>query len=239
MFEIVPLAAVTVLIWAASAALAHDYKLVTGAKPIREAGGRGHRVKAKALLIVAISLFSEPTIANDFDTATEAYNNGNYKKAFSLFEASAKSGNVQASHNVGVLYHSGQGTKRDDVKAMAYYRRAADQGFAPSEHNVGQMYDDGDGVKADPVLSRLWMEKAAEHGSVDAQIHLGAAAFVNKRYTDAFRRYFAVAEQDNDGVLFNIAGFYYSGTGVKKEGEVDGFLPACREGWESSRAAYP
>jgi len=60
-----------------------------------------------------------------------------------------------------VLYHTGQGVKKDYQKAFYWYKKAAEQGNPTSQANLGVMYAKGTGTKQDMVQSYAWYAVAA------------------------------------------------------------------------------
>ena len=61
--------------------------------------------------------------------------NDNYK-AFPLWKEAAERGNVNAQYNLGLCYHNGWGTTRNDDQAIHWWRMAAAQGHSDAQHNI-------------------------------------------------------------------------------------------------------
>jgi len=68
--------------------------------------------------ITALMLFATPVVAGDFEDAKAAHEAGDYQKALRLFKPLAKQGVPDAQHNLGWMYHNGQGVPEDDAKAV-------------------------------------------------------------------------------------------------------------------------
>ena len=107
------------------------------------------------------------------DEGVEAYNKGDYPRAFGEFKSSAEKGDLHAQFNLGVMYAFGQGVEKDEKAAVLWYRKAAEKGFAPAQHSLGQAYEEIMGVWRDEALAVEWYRKAAEQGYGKAQFSLG------------------------------------------------------------------
>ncbi len=84
-----------------------------------------------------------------FDEGVAAYNRGDYATALREFRPLAEQGDAAAQHNLGLMYHIGQGVTQDYAKAVKWYRKAAEQGDAKAQHNLGFMYQNAKGVPDD------------------------------------------------------------------------------------------
>ncbi|MCB1603757.1 MAG: SEL1-like repeat protein [Xanthomonadales bacterium] len=66
-------------------------------------------------------LFFISSIVNaDLISATKNYEEQNFNEAFNQFMVLAKLGNINAQHNIAVLYYNGEGTAKDLEKAYAW-----------------------------------------------------------------------------------------------------------------------
>lgn len=61
--------------------------------------------------------------------------NDNYK-AFPLWKLSAEHGNTTAKYNLGICYHNGWGTLKDDNQALYWWRQAGAEGDENANDNV-------------------------------------------------------------------------------------------------------
>jgi hypothetical protein len=80
---------------------------------------------------------------------------------------------VEAQHNLGFMYHQGNGVQQDFNQAAAWYRKAAEQGLAEAQFCLGTMYRRGEGVQQDYKQAAAWYRKAAEQWHAEAQFFLG------------------------------------------------------------------
>uniref|UniRef100_UPI000B2125D2 tetratricopeptide repeat protein n=1 Tax=Aliarcobacter skirrowii TaxID=28200 RepID=UPI000B2125D2 len=78
-----------------------------------------------------------------------AYEKGDYKTAFIIFEDLASKGDAKAQYNLGFMYDNGYGVKQDYKKAIEWWEKAATQGYIDAQNNLGVMYERGQGVKQD------------------------------------------------------------------------------------------
>ena len=95
---------------------------------------------------------------------------GDITQSARLFRPLAEQGNAMAQYNLGVLYATGQGVKRDYREAAKWYRRAAAQGVVHAQHKLGNLYLQGHGVPRNAELAHLWHSLAAAQGHADAAL---------------------------------------------------------------------
>lgn len=57
-------------------------------------------------------------------------------KAFPLWQEAAQRGSDTAQYNLGLCYHNGWGTTKDDDQALYWWRKAAAQGHHDAQHNI-------------------------------------------------------------------------------------------------------
>lgn len=109
----------------------------------------------------------------DINTGLNALEQGDDIKAFQIFKSLAEKGDMEAQHDLAVLYKTGKGVMRDPEKAAQWFRRAADQGLPDAQFNLGRLYDEGIGVEQHHEYAALWYRRAAEQGHALAQTNLG------------------------------------------------------------------
>lgn len=98
---------------------------------------------------------------------------GLYEKALACFRDLAEKGDSLSQLNLGIYYHTGKGTAKDDVEAVKWYRMAAEQGDADAQDRLGHCYQKGTGVNEDPKLAFEWYMKAALQGYDKALYNVG------------------------------------------------------------------
>jgi uncharacterized protein len=130
--------------------------------------------KFKFLLFVAV-LFGFVGLAYaGFNEANDAYDKGDFARAYKEFQVLAEQGNAEAQCLLGTLYAKGHGVPKDYAEALKWYRTAAEHGPAKAQYYLGVMFDTGEGVPQDYGEAIKWYRKAAEQGLAVAQSDLGA-----------------------------------------------------------------
>ncbi len=138
---------------------------------------KGHACSRRAIFFLAVFVLfcGMPVLAvsAELDEGMAAAEQGDYEKAFQIFEPLAEAGNAEAQHNLAILYRGGHGVEKDLGKSQHWFLRAAEQGIAAAQYNLGYMYDLGEGVEQSDRYAFLWYRKAAEQGHPQAQANLG------------------------------------------------------------------
>ncbi len=108
----------------------------------------------------------------------EAFQEGDYRRAFDAWSLGAYEGDAEAQYNLGVLYLEGQGIKADIEQAHAWFMKAANQNHLEAQYNLGHMSLDGMGVEKDVEATLWWWKRAAEGGYAQAQFNYGRALYL-------------------------------------------------------------
>jgi len=127
--------------------------------------------KSCVSLIFSVFLFSSPAFA-DFDTALDAYKNGDIEAAFAEWKSMADTGDARAQRVIGNLYLNGEGRPANPKKAAQYYELSAVQGDVEAQLSLGTLYREGIGVAQDYDQALHWLYKAAQAGHPLAQYDL-------------------------------------------------------------------
>ena len=99
-----------------------------------------------------------------------------------LLLKAGESGSLEAQHQLGAVYATGDWSgPRDTVRAAEWYRRAADRGHPYAQYNLGFMYLRGEGVEASPNEGLQWLRRSADQGEESA-IRLLADIYRNGHY---------------------------------------------------------
>ncbi|HOS96257.1 MAG TPA: tetratricopeptide repeat protein [Deltaproteobacteria bacterium] len=88
----------------------------------------------------------------------------------------ARSGDVDAQYNLGIMYYHGDGVEKDHHEALKWFHLSAEQGDADAQFNLGFMYGRGEGAAKDHRSSMEWFQKAASQG------HAGARDILEKMF---------------------------------------------------------
>ena len=92
-----------------------------------------------------------------------------FAESFKEVQKKAKNDDVQAQYDLGMMYYTGNGTKKNFSEAFKWWLKAAKHGHPQAQRAVGTLYDNGEGVKKNPKEAFKWMLKAAENGDMAAQ----------------------------------------------------------------------
>lgn len=107
--------------------------------------------------IFLFNFFNAPLLsAGDILKGFEAYNEGDYSRAYSEWESLANEGDVIAQSSLGIMYHLGQGVDKNDKTAFELFSLSARQGFAPAQMSLGNMYENGFGTTTDMGRAFMW-----------------------------------------------------------------------------------
>jgi len=80
------------------------------------------------LLFIFFLIFTNTPANADYSSGQQAYDSGNYREAFTEWQASAKQGNADSQYELGKLYEEGLGVPQNFVLAHLYFNLAASQG---------------------------------------------------------------------------------------------------------------
>jgi TPR repeat protein len=116
--------------------------------------------KEKAAMQVKQRLFTE---------ANTAWDNGNFRQAFTLFLRAAELGDRASQVDVGYFFDNGLSVKKNKKKALVWYYKAYKQGDAGAANNIGTVYRDLGETKK----MLWWFRRAAEMGDPDVLLDLG------------------------------------------------------------------
>jgi TPR repeat protein len=150
----------------------------------------------------------------------------------------AEKGSIDAQLALGMKYHTGITSPRDDMEALVWYRKAADQGNVQGQYYLAEMYANGWGTSKDADQAVALYRKAAEQGSADARSRLRAMyndrkivplidaqagdwwrklAEQAKAESLAFARAREAAEHGSAAAQVELGTLYLTGTGVTKD----------------------
>ena len=102
----------------------------------------------------------------------------NFTAEYQELDKMGKAGNAQALYNLGFLTQMGQGTAKDDKKALQYYQDSASKGYPVASYVLAQSYATGQlGLAKDEKKSREYLEKASAQGFDDATVELAVLLF--------------------------------------------------------------
>jgi TPR repeat protein len=121
---------------------------------------------------------------------------------------------------LGVAYHDGIGTNRDQNIAVEYFRRAAERGYALAQYHLALVYDRVESSKAEGLE---WERKAAEQGYAPAVWRLAHRYVwgngVPRSRFQAEAWYRKAAEKDHAPSQFELAKMYQNDA-IQEQGKI-------------------
>jgi TPR repeat protein len=82
----------------------------------------------KPIVLLLLFVLVQGVYADAFDDGFAAYKQQDYATALALFRPLAAQGDIDAQHNIGIMYYLGQGVAPDYVQAYAWLYLASAQG---------------------------------------------------------------------------------------------------------------
>ena len=144
-----------------------------------------------------------------------------YPEALRLYEKAAAAGYPTAMHNIGVLYATGEGVKKDNAEAMRWYKKAV--GRRRSVRDAGARlalcFRDESNARNCPEAIRL-NEAAVKAGVGAAMNNLGLlyvrGRCVERDYAEARRLFEQGAALNDDAALNSLGSMYNEAQGVPR-----------------------
>ena len=124
----------------------------------------------------------------------------------------------EAATRIGLIYHG----QKNYVKQVEWYKKSAEEGYDWGMCFLACFYRDGEGVKEDQEQAIAWYQKAYElHGDAAgfAANEIGLIYHGQKNYVKQVEWYKKSAEEGYDWGMYNLAGCYRDGEGVKEDQE--------------------
>ena len=152
---------------------------------------------------------------------TYQFMNENYKQALKLYKSAAKAGNLNAQHNLGMMYTSDRYGVMDVPRGVKWYKSAANAGNMAAQFEMGICHYYGIGVVKNSANAIPWFEMAARQGHDEAQYMLaqcylmGDGVFQN--YKEAFKYFQMAADQNYAPAQYGLCTCYYDGLGIKQD----------------------
>ena len=158
---------------------------------------------------------------NNLELAKQAYTQGDFEKARSIWQIQAEAGTAEAQAWLGSLYANGDGVDVNDSTALAWYEKAASQNHAMAQANVGAMYFMGQGTKKNIPYAIKWLTAAAENNDANGLFNLAfiysKGEGVEENQERAAELYRKAAEQGHYPSQSRLGYMYAHGQGVKKD----------------------
>lgn len=174
--------------------------------------------RLRAGLVSCALLASFVAFGGPYEEGVDAYDQGQYATAVSLWLPLAERGNVAAQYSVAVLYEKGLGVTQDYAAAARWYAKAAEQGDAEAQYSIGVLYETGTGVTRNLEEAQKW------YASVIANPRAGdAASPLRQRARQRFTQLDRAREQivTFDGGRFVIGGTHVDTCVVALQGVIN------------------
>ena len=143
-----------------------------------------------------------------------------YKQALNYYSMAAAQNDNVAVNNLGSLYYSGIGTKKNPYKAAELFKKASDMGNVEASVNLAFLYLSGSGVAQDGARAMNYLAKASNEGNYTAQYMLGYAYYrgfmVPQNYQKAFELMRDAAKAGYDDAQYFMGLMYLDGNGITK-----------------------
>jgi len=120
---------------------------------------------AASFLLILSSNLSAQTVDDGVDAAMKQ----DFPKAIEIFKKLAERNDRIAIYNLGMLYWSGIGFKKDEKTAFNFLIQSAKLGYSKAQYEVGRMYLTGIGIQQDYADAVLWLVISKKNGGTDAQ----------------------------------------------------------------------
>ena len=143
-----------------------------------------------------------------------------YEKSFEYYSMAAAQNDNVAINNLGSLFYSGIGTKRNPYKAAQLFAKAAELGNSEAALNLAFLYISGSGVSKDNEKAIKYFSQSASQGNITAGFMLGYAYYrgfmVPQDYYKAVELITPAVEAEFDEAEYIMAQMYLNGYGVMK-----------------------
>jgi hypothetical protein len=154
--------------------------------------------------------------------AHNAYNSGEYEKAFELYTNLAKEGNPEAQTSLAFMYQNSQGCVRDMQKSIALYWEAAEKKQPYALYNLALFYANGlHGLPFDQYKAHELFLDAAVHEAVPAMYEVGVMFEKGLgcvcNFSEAAFWYEEAAKRGHAEAFNNLGVLYKDGHGVPQD----------------------
>lgn len=127
---------------------------------------------------LALAASTPDTINPEFAKIEEMVKANNMTGAYQALEKLAKSGNPQAMYNLAYLTQTGQGTAKNEKKAIQLYQDAANKGYPVAHYVLAKNYVTGTlGLPQDINKAKQHFEAASKLGFDDATVEYAVLLF--------------------------------------------------------------
>ncbi|MDN3518671.1 tetratricopeptide repeat protein [Aquisalimonas lutea] len=173
--------------------------------------------RASALGISLSLCIAMDVAVADTAAGVEAFESGNFDKAYEELRPEAEAGDPEAQYYLGGMYLQGSHVEQDLERARHWLRSASEQSHAAAKLELGYLYSNGIGVATDNEKAASLYRAAAEAGNSMAQRNLGLmyeeGEGVERDYELAVTWFHRAAVQDDDVAAYKLGELFYYGRG--------------------------
>jgi len=184
------------------------------------------RLLGRMILLAALCM-GTPVFAG---AGIDAYNQGDWERAWRALEGQAQKGDAYAQFYVGKMYEGGLGRPADPSRAVYWYTQSAAKGHAEARAalaalRAGAAASSAGATGGQPVpcdsAQRTAIQARADDGDADSAAQLALAyestACGTPDFAAAARYYGRAAEKNHLLALNNLGALYYDGRGVEQD----------------------
>jgi TPR repeat protein len=169
--------------------------------------------------IIIFLLFCTILYGNSYENGLEYYKKGQYKEARQSFEIAVENLDNKAMLALGIMYHNGDGVKKDLNIAISWYEKAAKLGNMYAYEKLGNIY----AMKQDYKKAAGFFKKAANDGNAICAYNLGyfytGGLGVKRDLAKSLKWYEKAATLGNIDAQLNLGFMYIAGHGTKVDYE--------------------
>ena len=129
-------------------------------------------IREQAVRGSPLDLLTPAERAERFARGVDAYELGDYRKAYDIWLPFARAGDPTAQHNLGLMWLTGKGVAREPEQAALWFAQAADNGSASAATQLGLMHIRGLGVEKDYDRAAVLLDQAARGGDTLGRYNL-------------------------------------------------------------------
>jgi len=146
---------------------------------------------------------------------------GKTERALALYRRGAQSGDADAMLQLGSMFETGQGMRRNYAQARQWYEKSAQSGNSQADYRLGMMYANHRGVNRSYRTAARYYQRAAVAGISEAQRELAAlyrrGRGIKRDYAKAAHWYGKSAAQGDAEAEYQFGLLYDKGQGVQRE----------------------
>jgi len=147
---------------------------------------------ATASIVYSFILFSTHTYAVDLGEANRALRTQQFERAYALFLKASNDENAEAQYRLAGLHLTGQGTRKNEGKAMLWLERSAKQNYAPAQFQLGTRLR-----VQQPQRAKQLIQQAAVSGYTPAKRYLKLGEPSSELQNNRFDQWLAAARKGN------------------------------------------